>query len=209
LSARLLLLANATTAFERMGPAVFWRRGLCGLMGVWLLACTDSGGHLVSAAPIAASAPVPGASQPPGPLLPLEVDARLAEQFVRIGFGLEQGFQATAFLTPRLRTAQAAPLIRLVKAYNEFQGEPVAAAVAALRGRVSGVEFGREGSPVLYLELPHWTHQREETAAAGPGSRIPDAEHDQFVAELRRVFVTGLKADEFSVDRRRVRIWWD
>lgn len=177
-----------------------------------LSACTDGGGYYLEAkSPTAASAASAGASDGRDLILPLEVDQQVAETFVRIGFGLnkDQRFQSTEFLTPRLRTAQATPLIRLVKEYNEFNGERVAAAVEKLRGRVSGVEFGREGSPVLYIELPYWTHQREETLPAGMGTKISDADNDKLVAELRHVFVGELKADEFSISRRRVRVWWD
>ena len=177
-----------------------------------LSACTDGGGYYLEAklSSVAPAASV-GTTDGKDLILPLEVDQQVAETFVRIGFGLnqKQRFQSTEFLTPRLRTAQATPLIRLVKEYNEFNGERVAAAVEKLRGRVSGVEFGREGSPVLYIELPYWTHQREETVPTGMGIKITDAESDKIVEELRHVFVSELKADEFSVNRRRVRIWWD
>lgn len=176
-----------------------------------LSACTDGGGYRVEAkAPPAAAM---AAESPDGQklVLPLEVDQQAAEAFVRLGFGLNEGqrFQSTAFLTPFLRTTQAAPLIRLVKEYNEFNGERVAAAVEKLRGRISRLEFGREGSPVLYIELPYWTHQREEADTSIQGTRITDAENDRLVDELRQVFVDELKADEFGVDGRRVRVWWD
>lgn len=179
-----------------------------------LAACTDGGGYYleVKPPPLAASAASAAASSDGRDLiLPLEVDQQVAETFVRIGFGLnkDQRFQSTEFLTPRLRTSQAVALISLVKQYNQFDGQRVAAAVEKLRGRVSGIEFGREGSPVIYIELPFWTHQREETAPAGMGVKIPDADNDRFVAELKPVFVGELKADEFSVNQRRVRVWWD
>lgn len=152
------------------------------------------------------------ASAPPATTeiaLPHEVDLKVAEEFVRIGYRLDeqQRFQSTEFLTPRLRTSQAAHLIRLVKRYNDFEGENVASAVAALKGRVSSVAFGREGSPVLYIELPHWTHKREE--AIGTGVRIDAGENEKFVVELRALFLENLQADEFSVRNRRIRIWWD
>jgi len=170
-------------------------------------ACNNGGGYYVSTQ-AAASAPVPGTPRPPEMVVPLEVDLKLAETFVRIGYGLEKGFQSTDFLTPRLRTVQAVPLIKMVKQYNNFAGEQVAAAVQDLRGKVSGVEFGRDGSPVLFIELPYWTHQREETMTEGMGVKIDDKDTDQFVAHLRKVFVSELKASEFSVRGRRVRIWW-
>ena len=177
-----------------------------------LFACTDRGGYYVDVKSAAAgSAASATAADGKNLILPLEVDQQVAEDFVRIGFGLNrnQRFQSTEFLTPRLRTSQAAPLIRMVKQYNEFNGERVATAVVKLHGRVSGVEFGREGSPVLYLELPYWTHQREEADTSGMGVKISDNDNDVFMAELRQVFVSELKADEFSARGRRVRIWWN
>jgi hypothetical protein len=152
----------------------------------------------------------------PRPLkLPLEVDIAVAEEFVRIGFGLHlpkgKNFQSTQFLTPMLGTEQASQLIELVEEYRTFRGKPVAAAIRRLVGRVSGVEFGREGPPVIYIHLPHWTHQREGPVTIGAGTRIPDDEHAKLVEELRSIFVGQLGAQEFSPDRiqkRRIRIWW-
>jgi hypothetical protein len=40
------------------------------------------------------------------------------------------------------------------------------------------------------------------------GTKIEDKENDQFVAQLKQVFVTELKASEFSVRGRRIRVWW-
>lgn len=178
------------------------------LAAVAAAACNNSAGNHIPAS-TAAPAPASGTPRPPELVLPLEVDSKLAETFVRIGYGLEKGFQSTDFLTPRLRTVQAVPLIKLVKQYNEFEGEKVAAAVQSLRGKVSGIEFGRDGSPVLFIELPYWTHQREETLTEGMGTKLEDKENDQFVAQLKHIFVTELRASEFSVRGRRVRIWWN
>jgi hypothetical protein len=134
-----------------------------------------------------------------------------AETFIRLGFGLDESirFQSTELLTPRLRTVQAQQLIRLVKSYNNFEGEKVAEVLGEFRGHVSAIEFGREGSPVLYVDLPYWTHQREESRLSGKGDRIPDQENEILIRKLHQVFVGKLAADEFSVEGRRVRIWWD
>jgi hypothetical protein len=147
--------------------------------------------------------------------LPLEVDMALAEQFVKLGFGPQilgqRGFQSTLFLTPLLSTAQAAQLVRVVPEYGKFRGPLVANAITRFSGRASGVQFGREGSPVLYVHLPYWTHQREGPVGKGMGSRISDAEHAVLVAELRKVFVGELGAQEFGPDhinKRNIRIWW-
>lgn len=146
---------------------------------------------------------------------PLEVNIHLAKQFVRIGFGPlvlgERGFQSTQFLTPPLSTAQAAELVRVVPEYGPFKGEAVAEGIERFAGRVMGVQFGREGSPVLYVQLPYWTHQWEGPVPHTVGTRISDEETRQLVEELRKVFVGGLSAEEFSadtIDKRKIRIWW-
>ena len=147
--------------------------------------------------------------------LPLEVDMALAEQFVKLGFGPQilgqRGFQSTQFLTEPLNTTQAAQLVRVVPEYGKFKGALVAEGIKRFAGRVSGVAFGRERSPVLYIDLPHWTHQREGPIGTGMGSRISDEEHARLVAELHKVFVGELGAQEFGPDRiskRTIRIWW-
>ena len=176
---------------------------------VALVACvTESGGNFLVAPPGISG--VSSSASAPAVVLPLEVDIAAAETFVRIGFGLESGkhFQATSFMTTRLRTVQAQQLIRIVKSYNDFEGEKVAAALGRFRGKVSAVEFGRSGSPLLYIELPHWTHQREETIPAGMGTRISEELNQQLVEELRQTFVVELNARDFSENKRRVRIWW-
>ena len=93
--------------------------------------------------------------------------------------------------------------------YYDFVGTKAAQALAAFEGRVASVQFGREGSPVIYVDLPYWKHQREGAASSEPGERISDEDNDKLVDELRSAFAGKLKADEFSVQRRRVRVWWD
>jgi hypothetical protein len=147
--------------------------------------------------------------------IPLPVDMNLATQFVKIGFGPlilgETGFQSTQFLTPTLSTRQASELVVLVPEYGNFKGAAVAKGIQGFAGRVSGVAFGRELSPVLYIHLPYWTHQREGPITKAAGTRIPDQDNQQLVAELKKVFVDELGAEEFgpdSIDKRTIRIWW-
>ena len=125
--------------------------------------------------------------------IPLPVDMDLAKQFVTIGFGPmvlgETGFQSTQFLSPVLSTRQASRLVLLVPEYGPFKGAEVAKGIQRFAGRVSGVAFGREGSPVLYVHLPYWTHQREGPLPRPQGSKITDQDSEQLVEELRRVFV--------------------
>jgi hypothetical protein len=147
--------------------------------------------------------------------IPLPVDMDLAKQFVTIGFGPKvlgrMGFQSTEFLTPTLSTRQASELVLLVPEYGPFKGAEVAKAIQRFAGRVSGVAFGREGSPVLYLHLPYWTGQREGPLPRPQGSKISDQDNEQLVKELRKVFVDELGAEEFgpdSINKRVIRIWW-
>jgi hypothetical protein len=147
--------------------------------------------------------------------IPLPVDMKLAKQFVSIGFGPqvlgETGFQSTQFLTPTLSTRQASELVLLVPEYGHFKGAAVAKGIQSFAGRVSGVAFGREGSPVLYVHLPYWTQQREGPIPRAAGSKISDQENEQLVKELRKVFADELGAEEFgpdSINSRMIRIWW-
>jgi len=159
--------------------------------------------------------PLPPSAFPKPAFLPLPVDIKTAEEFVRLGFGPfipgGQPFQSTEFLTPLLSTGQASQLVRLVPEYCAFKGEAVAAGILRFQGRVMSVQFGREGPPVLYVDLPYWTHQREGPTGKGAGTRISEEEHAKLVAELRSVFVEELGAQEFGADQireRRIRIWW-
>jgi hypothetical protein len=146
------------------------------------------------------------------PVLPLEVDMTAAQTFIRLGFGLDRSvnFQSTEMLTPIMRTVQAQQLIQMVVSYNNFEGKKVAEALTEFRGHVSSVQFGREGSPVIYIQLPYWTHQQEETRIKGQeGKCIPGSVTDKLVERLRHVMVEKLAADEFTVEYNRVRVWWD
>jgi len=147
--------------------------------------------------------------------IPLPVDMNLATQSVKIGFGPlilgETGFQSTQFLTPTLSTRQASQLVVLVPEYGNFKGAAVAKGIQGFAGRVSGVAFGREGSPVIYVHLPYWTHQREGPMPRPAGSKISDRDNEQLVGELKKVFVGELGAEEFgtdSINQRIIRIWW-
>lgn len=166
-------------------------------------------GHTVEVTPLPSSATAAITE------LPLEVDMDLAQQFVKIGFGPQvlgkRGFQSTQFLTPILSTRQASQLVQLVPEYGRFNGALAAKALLRFSGRVSSVQFGREGSPVLYIDLPYWTHQREGPVIKAAGIRISEEENGQMIQELKQVFVGDLHADEFSTDqvrKRTVRIWW-
>jgi hypothetical protein len=127
---------------------------------------------------------------------------RDAIEFVRLGYGDNFGlhFRSPYFRTDELKTDEAQAVMRIIDEYNRFDGKKVADAIEQYRGRIAAYEFGRESSPVLYIQLPHWTHHREGSAPGTMGTPIGDAEYHALVAELRDTFVGKLGADEFGTD---------
>jgi len=136
-----------------------------------------------------------------------------AVEFVTLGYGdllRDRMFRSLHFRTDRLTTRQAQVVLRLIKSHNAFEGEKVAVAIDAFYRRVSWYEFGREASPVLYIELPYTENQIEGQTSHVVGARVVEDLHEALLRELEQTF-RALNADEFAVDERRhrVRIWWD
>ena len=137
---------------------------------------------------------------------------RNAVEFVKLGFGDDFGFDLRSlyFRTDELTTDEAQAVVKLIN-YDEFDGVKVAEAIGQFRGKIASYEFGREGSPVLYVNLPAWTHQREGASRGKSKSRIDDAENDSPIA-MFDALATTLKASEFGAvneDKRKLRIFWD
>jgi hypothetical protein len=151
--------------------------------------------------------------------MPLTSQRRIpvAQDFVRIGFGdaIDDNapFRSLDFVTEELTTLEAQSVIPIVKQYNEFDGERVAAAIGHFRGRVRAWKFGRAGSPLLVVSLAPWTHQIEDTDPRLPsGTRYSETEVDALVAELRQMFLVQLGADIFEQvgdDKYTHQAWWD
>jgi hypothetical protein len=144
---------------------------------------------------------------------PENTRVRNAIEFVKLGFGDEFGldFRSLYFRTEALTTDEAQAVMRLIN-YEEFDGVKVAEAIGQFKGRIAAYEFGREGSPVLYVGLPYWTHQCEGSLPGKAGTRIEDAESDSLAAMLKDTLVTTLGASEFeavNADKRKLRVWWD
>ncbi len=137
-------------------------------------------------------------------------------EFVRLGYGDLHGrdVRSLEFRTEELTTDQTVAVLGLVDSYNAFEGAKVAGVVESFRGRVSGWAFGRDGSPALYVSLPYWTNQREDsTQPREEATRISDEAHQKLVEELRATFTGEVHADEFSPmpysGDHKFRIWWD
>lgn len=137
-----------------------------------------------------------------------------AIEFVKLGYGdlFDRPFRSLSFRTEELTTPEAQAVIGLVPGYNSFVGRDVSKAIGRFMGRVASWQFGREGSPVLFVNLSYWTHAREGASKDKKGARIGEKEHKALVAELKKLFVDELRADEFSedgVDTHKIRVWWD
>lgn len=101
-----------------------------------------------------------------------------------------------------------AELLSLVPGYNAWDASRIIQELVPIFPRLSGVEFGREASPVLYATIPFWTHQAVKWSGSGMGERIPEetrrAIASDFLAAMERA-----EADELTFDGHRARAWWD
>jgi hypothetical protein len=108
---------------------------------------------------------------------------------------------------------------------NNFDPHAVATSIGSVLDDAMSVEFGAERSPVLYIEVPFFTHQRLAAPKdMGMGPKYTDAQRQAFA---RRVidWARTMLADEITVQQYpvtpepadgepgehpyRIRIWWD
>lgn len=142
------------------------------------------------------------------------------KQFVRLGYGDSHDleFRVLDFRTEEISTTDMQAILPLVPSYNAFDGNAIAKGIEPLRGQVMGWQFGREGSPAIYVHLPYWLKQQEGNCTPTEGCkdlpndrRLTDAEFKALVAQVKSTF-TALHADEIGVDTisdHIYRIWWD
>ena len=101
-----------------------------------------------------------------------------------------------------------AEAIRLVTSYNNFVGDMVADLLlkAHEKGLLMGAEFGREGSPVLYLHPPYWSSQRTNEKENANSAEKIDAKEQ--AVKLQSIFAAALP-NENNIEYNIVRLWWD
>lgn len=140
----------------------------------------------------------------------------LAIQFVRLGYGdivLDSPFRSMNFTTDELPSVLLLPAIREVREHNAFEGEAVADGLSKFAGRLMCTEFGRRGSPILWVQFPMWSHQRERCRLTiKDGEKIPDSEYEAVKAEAIKTFVDECFADswgEHEILSRKLWFWWD
>ncbi len=102
---------------------------------------------------------------------------------------------------------------RLLDTKIEVHGKLVADAVRSLhnQGYVMEAKFGREGSPVLYVQPPYWENQASNYVRKEEHSPRKYAEEER--ARMYRAIKQTLgetSPDELDVDHLGyVRAWWD
>lgn len=93
-------------------------------------------------------------------------------EFVRLGF-----HDCSLNFTVRTGNADVVPhLLDAAGPYNDFDPDRVLAALAEVLPEAMGIEFGRESSPVLYVDIPFWTHQRMGDETRTQGRLLEEAE---------------------------------
>ena len=111
------------------------------------------------------------------------------------------------------RVLDIANAIEKIDSYNEFRGKLVADAVRSLhnQGYIMEAKFGREGSPVLYVQPPYWENQASNYVRREENSPRKYAEEER--ARMYRAIKQTLgetSPDELDVDHLGyVRAWWD
>lgn len=124
--------------------------------------------------------------------------------------------------------AEVADCLAIIGGYNAFQAGRVIEALRPVFPRLSSVEIGREGSPVIYAYVPHWTHQAIGHEGYGMGEPLSDEARREIGADFIEA-MRKARADELSVDEPdghrwitsradmrslphapyKMRAWWD
>jgi hypothetical protein len=116
----------------------------------------------------------------------------------------------------------AKEMVKEIKFYNDFDYRKVNAALDKVSGDLMSIKVGREGSPVIYLELPYWESQKYKSKKEN--RRLTDAEVEDIYKRVKVAFKDA-KVDEFSSGAfesetsfeepkdaehmRYIRLWWD
>lgn len=126
-------------------------------------------------------------------------------EFVRIGYHDACINFLVTFRTYSREANRFADLKKAVHAageYNEFSPSAVCAAISQASYLVQTIQFGREGSPVMYLEI-------------NPGRFEGDKYVEYTSKELRAIELqvkgafSDTRFDEWSRTGNTIRVWWD
>lgn len=146
------------------------------------------------------------------------VDTDVVE-FVRLGQRVSLNFTV-----PIRNRATFDRVMATAQGGNNFDPDLVGSTIGTLFDESMEVDFGAEGSAVLYIEVPYFSGQRLDSTSVGSGDKyIADRRQDY----TRRVidWARRMRADEITVQQNpateepvvgkpgenpyRIRIWWD
>jgi hypothetical protein len=108
------------------------------------------------------------------------------------------------------RVLELADAIEQIQSYNNFRGPQLACQLQYLhqRGCVMDARFGREASPVIYLNPPYWTNQASNNTQ-GEGRPYSKLERDVMKNEILKS-LKRLQPDELDyTEPYGIRAWWD
>jgi hypothetical protein len=103
-----------------------------------------------------------------------------------------------------------ADAIEQIQSYNNFRGPKLACQLQYLhqKGYVMDAKFGREGSPVIYINPPYWTHQASNSRERN-GRAYSQIEYQHMKNEILRS-LKRLEPDELDdTGLYGIRAWWD
>ena len=129
--------------------------------------------------------------------------------FVMLGYGdsYNLGVRSLSFTTEEMGASEASEVVKMVEGYNEYNGEKVAKVIKEIAELWPSTHqqvqflFGRESSPVLYVNFPYWKSQSEQFENR-------DELIKKSMALLRKCQPDELDIDDFF-GGYRVRAWWD
>ena len=96
----------------------------------------------------------------------------------------------------------------MIGKYNNFDPEKVNEAMKVIWPVISYVQIGREGSPVLYVNIPYWDNQRTMGSDSAQAVKLTKEEQNNIIFSLKKEIYKTLP-DEVSVENNVVRLWWD
>jgi hypothetical protein len=111
------------------------------------------------------------------------------------------------------RVLELADAIENVESYNDFRGKYLAETLRYLhnKGYIMEAKFGREGSPVLYVNPPYWENQASNYVQKQGYTprKYTDNERETMYTAIERK-LKSLEPDELDrTEYYGVRAWWD
>jgi hypothetical protein len=108
------------------------------------------------------------------------------------------------------RVLELADAIEQIQSYNNFRGPDLACQLQYLhqKGCIMYARFGREGSPVIYLNPPYWTNQASNSKQE-KGRPYSEVERNAMKKEILKS-LSRLEPDELDdAGTYGIRAWWD